>query len=96
MKAKKIILLFMMIFVMILNMTACGKPVDRTGQAKTPSGSSDQKGKNYTEVIGDFEKEGFTNIQTEIIDDLILGWLVKDGAVESVSVGGDVDYSSYT
>jgi hypothetical protein len=63
------------------------------GEAKTPSGSIIQKGREYQDVIDDFEKKGFTNIKTEELDDLITGWLVKDGEVESVSVAEDVDYS---
>ncbi len=64
------------------------------GEAKTPSSSDSQKGKNYLEVIEIFEKQGFVNIKTETIDDLIIGWLTKDGEVESVAVDGDTDYKS--
>jgi anionic cell wall polymer biosynthesis LytR-Cps2A-Psr (LCP) family protein len=67
---------------------------DREGQAKTPSASSAQKGKNYQDVIEAFEKKGFTNIKTEVLDNLITGWLTKDGEVKSVSVDGNVDYSA--
>lgn len=66
---------------------------DHTGEAKTPSGSSAQKGRDYKDVIDNFEEKGFTNIQTEVLDDLITGWLTKDGEVESVSVDGNEDYS---
>ena len=51
------------------------------------------EGKNFEDVIKIFEKEGFTNIKTEKIDDLIFGWLTEEGEVEEVSVGGDVGYS---
>lgn len=63
-------------------------------QAKTPSGSSVQKGRDYQDVIEDFEEHGFTNIQTEEIDDLITGWLTKEGEVEDVAINGDTDYSA--
>ena len=56
--------------------------------------SSAMKGKNYKDVIEEFEKRGFNNIKTEKIDDLIVGWLKKEGEVKEVSVGGDVDYSA--
>ncbi|WP_347223666.1 DUF4839 domain-containing protein, partial [Bacteroides congonensis] len=55
--------------------------------------SSAQKGRNYQDVIKDFESKGFTNIQVEPIDDLVTGWMTKDGEVEEVSVDGDKDYS---
>ena len=63
------------------------------GEAKTPSGSSIQKGRDYKAVMNDFEDAGFVNIKTEILDDLITGWITKDGEVKSVSVDGDEDYS---
>lgn len=91
---KIIYLLFVSLF--IIHVVGCSDSIDRTGQAKTPSGSRIQEGRMYQEVIDDFEEQGFTNIQTEAVEDLILGWLTKDGEVESVTVEGDVDYSSDT
>ena len=64
------------------------------GEAKTPSGSSIQKGRNYQEVINNFTEKGFKNIKTETLEDLITGWITKDGEVESVSVDGNKGYSS--
>jgi predicted nucleic-acid-binding Zn-ribbon protein len=66
---------------------------DHTGEAKTPAGSIIQKGDDYQEVIKRFEEQGFTNIKTEKLDDLVMGWLTKEGEVEKVSVDGDEDYS---
>ncbi|MCD7770696.1 MAG: DUF4839 domain-containing protein [Oscillospiraceae bacterium] len=63
------------------------------GEAKTPSGSRIQKGRDYQDVLEDFEERGFTNIKLEKIEDLILGWFTKDGEVESVSVDGSTNYS---
>lgn len=70
-----------------------GDSNEHEGEAKTPSGSSVLEGRDYQDVINDFEEKGFTNIKTEKLEDLITGWLTKDGEVEEVSVGGDVDYS---
>jgi len=67
--------------------------VNHEGEARTPSGSIILKGDNYLEVIDTFKEAGFINIRTEVIEDLILGWLTKDGEVESVSVDGNIDYS---
>lgn len=80
--------------IMILVLAACGNSNSHEGEAKTPSASSVQKGRNYVDVIDDFEKKGFINITTEVLDDLITGWLTKDGEVESVSVDGDKNYSA--
>lgn len=78
--------------IMVLSLASCGDSESHVGEARSPSVSSSQKGRNYQEVISDFEKEGFTNIKTEVLDDLITGWLKKDGEVESVSVDGDEEY----
>lgn len=69
----------------------CGAD-DHEGEAKTPSASSVQQGRNYRDVYDTFAEKGFINIRFEVIDDLVTGWLTKDGEVESVSVDGDSDY----
>lgn len=78
--------------IMILSVFGCSSK-NHDGEAKSPSGSSIQKGRNYQEVVKDFEEHGFTNIKTEKIEDLVTGWITKDGEVESVSIGGDTEYS---
>jgi hypothetical protein len=89
---KRIICLILLLS-MCLSVTACGDGESHIGEAKTPSGSSAMKGRDYQDVIENFKEKGFTNIRTEKIEDLIAGWLTKDGEVEEVSVGGDVEYS---
>lgn len=79
--------------VMVFSIAGCSSE-GHEGQAKTPSGSSVQQGRDYQEVYEQFEKKGFTNIQFEVLDDLVTGWLTKDGEVESVSVDGDTGYSA--
>ncbi|MEG1495745.1 MAG: DUF4839 domain-containing protein [Bacilli bacterium] len=69
---------------------------DHTGEAETPAISEEQKGHMYKDVIALFKEQGFTNIKTQTIKDLIFGWTTKDGEVEHVSVGGDIDYSANT
>ena len=89
---KKIFCLFLALAV-CFSLIGCGGN-SHEGEVKTPSESSQLKGKSYEEVIDIFTEKGFTNIQTEALEDLIFGWLTKDGEVEAVSVGGDVDYSA--
>lgn len=83
---------FVLVGISSLLLVACGGG-DYTGQAKTPSGSSIMEGQDFKDVEADFKNNGFTNIKLEKIEDLIAGWLTKDGEVEEVSVGGDSDYS---
>jgi len=85
---------FSLVLIISLMLTACSDSDKHEGEAKTPSASSTQKGRNYQDVIDTFEEKGFININTEVLDDLITGWLTKDGEVESVSVDGNVDYTA--
>ncbi|WP_416728771.1 DUF4839 domain-containing protein [Fictibacillus sp. JL2B1089] len=79
----------------IFSLAGCaGDSNEHEGEAKTPSGSSVQKGRDYKKVVKDFKEKGFKNISTKKQEDLITGWLTKEGEVESVSVDGDTDYSS--
>ncbi|WP_377890415.1 hypothetical protein [Alkalihalobacillus sp. R86527] len=86
--------LIIIAFIIITLVGCVGDSEGHEGEAKTPSGSSFHEGREYQEVVDDFKEEGFKNIKTEKIEDLITGWLTKDGEVESVSVDGDKDYSS--
>lgn len=88
---KKIIAIFL---ACIITLMGCAEDSSgHEGEAKTPSGSSIQKGRAYQEVVNEFNEQGFKKIRTEKQEDLITGWLTKDGEVESVSVDGDKDYS---
>lgn len=82
-----------MAIVMIFTIAGCSSE-GHEGEAKTPSGSRIQKGKDYQKVVDEFENSGFTNIKLKKLDDLVTGWLTKDGEVESVSVDGDTGYSA--
>lgn len=58
-----------------------------------PLSANDCEGMQYQEVAAQFEAAGFTNIEYDIIDDLILGWLTEDGEVEQVTIDGDDIFS---
>ena len=72
-------------------LTACGR---RAEMVETPAGIHLERGRNYKEVIEDFEDKGFTNIRTETIEDLVFGRSFRNGEVEQISVGGDIEYDS--
>lgn len=80
--------------VLIISLAGCGSSADHEGEAKTPSASGAQKGREYQSVVEDFEGKGFTNIKIEKLEDLLTGWMTKDGEVEKVSVDGDEGYSA--
>lgn len=59
-----------------------------------PTASSDLKGENYKDVVTKLKTAGFTSVETTAMDDLVLGWLAKDGEVERVSVNGDTEFEA--
>lgn len=80
--------------ILVISLVGCGgNSNEYEGEAKTPACPSVQKGRDYQEVIDDFEEKGFKNVKTEKLEDLIAGWLTKDGEVEAVSVDGNTSYS---
>ena len=58
----------------------------------TPISSKDAKGESYADVVAQFEEAGFANIKTEILYDLITGWITDDGEVKSVSIDGNMKF----
>ena len=61
---------------------------------KVSKSSDEIVGENYQTVISQLEKTGFTNIKTKVLDDLITGWLTKDGEIEQVEINGDTEFSA--
>jgi hypothetical protein len=88
---KKIIKLLLVSIISII-MAGCG--VDQENEIIVPASSSDYEGKDFQEVIDDLQNAGFTNIETEALDDLNIGWLTKDGEVDKVSINGDTSFST--
>lgn len=90
-RSKRIFSKGLFIVGMVISLVACSG--SHEGEAKTPSGSSAQKGRDYQEVEQDFKESGFTNIKSIALEDLVLGLLNKEGSVDMVTVGGDENYS---
>lgn len=59
-----------------------------------PKSSSYFLNENYKDVQKILEGAGFTNIEFEVLDDLVTGWVTSDGAVEKVSIGGYTSFST--
>lgn len=67
---------------------------DSVGKIRVNVASSDLVGESYEDAVTVLEKAGFTNIETEVIDDLVTGWLTKNGEVEKVEIDGYTTFSS--
>ena len=81
--------------VALLSMTACSAG-DATGGPKNidggtvaaPSSSDDLEGRQYEDVVREFEDAGFLNVEATPLGDLITGWLKDPGEVKEVTVAG--------
>jgi len=80
-------------FIMAFALQASSKSETADG-IRVNISSDDLKGENYEDVIANLKSAGFTNIQTKVMQDLITGWLTKDGEVEQVEIDGKKDFSS--
>ena len=94
MRRSKLFSLFFLLTAVLL-IVACGNnSIEREGEARTPSVSRSQRDKFYKDVVQEFEKNGFVNIKTEALGNLITGWLKTEGQVRSVTVDGNERYAS--
>lgn len=90
---KFLILLFSVIA--IITISACTAE-ENVNVLKVSRSSDELVGENYQTVISELETIGFTNIKTEVLDDLVTGWLTKDGSVEQVEINGNNDFGNGT
>lgn len=60
-------------------------------EAMIPASALDCKYENYKDIEKVFKNAGFTNIKTEILYDIVLGW-TNEGEVEKVSINGETDF----
>jgi len=67
---------------------------EKTNLLSVGKNSDDIVGENYKEVVLELENKGFKNIETKIVDDLITGWLTKDGEIEEIEIDGKKEFES--
>lgn len=88
--------LFLSLLLALILVVVAGCDSEPADGIKMPFSASACKGENYQEVVADLEEAGFTNVQVEILDDLIIGFLTEDGEVEQVTINGDTTFSTDT
>lgn len=91
--SKKTVVIAVIVAITVIVGLAIGCNGFHEGQVKPPISSSSVSGKNYQDVVTQFEKAGFTDITIEPLGDLILGLLNGGGDVAEVSIEGDARYS---
>ena len=75
------------------NTEASTSSENHNGMSELPYSISEMSGKDYKDLTDDLKEKGFNNINYDIIDDLIIGFLKSDGEVEKVTINGDSDFS---
>ena len=53
----------------------------------------DYEGRNYQKVVSELEDLGFTNITLKRANDLVTGWITKEGTIKSISINGINDFT---
>jgi hypothetical protein len=89
---KKIIILLLSVIVLI-TVSACSSE-ENANMLKISSSSDKLAGQNYQTVLSELQTMGFTNVTTKVLDDLVTGWLTKDGEVEQVNINGKTKFSA--
>lgn len=90
---KSIRYIIAMCVIVLICAVIASQPEETSGGLKVPASASNYKGQDYQDVMKELEDAGFTNIKTEAIDDLITGWLTKDGEIERISIDGNSSFS---
>lgn len=68
------------------------KTADHTGQVQAPEDVTALEGQSYDTAAEAFAAAGFKNIRLEKAEDLITGWLTKDGEVKTVTIDGENNF----
>jgi hypothetical protein len=87
--------LFLFSLIITITISACTAEED-VNVLKVSSSSDKLVGGNYQTVISELETIGFTNIKTVVLDDLVTGWLTKNGEVKQVEINGITVFSANT
>jgi len=87
------IIIICLVCIAFTGLGAC-EGTDRENQTRVPASARDFGRENYQDVISQLEEAGFTNIRTEVLDNLMTGWITRDGSVNQVSIDGNTTFSS--
>ncbi|ANU21424.1 hypothetical protein BBI15_15170 [Planococcus plakortidis] len=89
----KKILLFLCLLIVLTIVSACSDEPD-PNVLKISKSSDEIVGENFETVISELKATGFTNVETVVLDDLITGWLTKDGEIEKMEISGEDEFSA--
>ncbi|MGL5917157.1 MAG: hypothetical protein ACRCZC_05590, partial [Culicoidibacterales bacterium] len=75
-------------------LVACGET--DVNEVKIPNDASTYQDENYQVVEMELERAGFTNIETEDLEDLKLALGTKPGGIEQISIDGTTEFDAGT
>ena len=80
---------------LLLVFAGCDDSDEDDGKIEVPFSSEDAADDMlYPDAENELTDSGFTNIKAVPIEDLITGWLTKDGEIESISIDGDTEFTN--
>ncbi len=90
-----LLILLSPIIIIVLN-SFFSKPPDHSNEIKVPTSAKKYKGENIDITIKSLESLGFTNIESEPLNDLTTGWINKENTIDSIYINGDSTFTSDT
>lgn len=84
----------LMVLIPLVLLTFMSREEEKSNKISINNSSSELVGENYKDVVVKLQENGFINIKTEAVEDLIVGLFTTDGEVEQVEINGDIDFSS--
>ena len=61
-------------------------------EAAAPRSAKKCKNKNYKDIVEEFKEAGFTNIETKSLEDMIIGLLVSEDEIKTISIDDKDDF----
>ena len=55
--------------------------------------ASEFRGEQYSDVVDELKMKGFTNISLRRADNLITGWITKEGSIKEITINGKADFA---
>ena len=84
----------LMVLIPLVLLNFMSREEEKSDKISINHSSSQLVGKNYKDVVVKLQENGFINIKTEAMEDLIVGLFTEDGEVEQVEINGNIDFSS--
>lgn len=84
----------LIIIALVASLSGCGREEENSDEIEIEQSSEEYIGENYEDVVSEMKDLGFINIETQAIEDLILGWFTEEYSVEEITIGGTTDFEN--